>query len=62
MVSWAREFGARKFLLSSGFGLVRSRGVSIIVALGVVLLINLLAVVKVCYYQQGPLRFHSELK
>nr|ADX36082.1 NADH dehydrogenase subunit 6 [Haliotis diversicolor supertexta]UBN09086.1 NADH dehydrogenase subunit 6 [Haliotis diversicolor] len=62
VVSWASEFGASKFLLSSGFGLVSSSGVSIMVALGVVLLINLLAVVKVCYYQQGPLRFHSELK
>jgi hypothetical protein len=32
--------------------------VSIIVSLGVILLLNLLAVVKICYYQQGPLREH----
>nr|ACL99783.1 NADH dehydrogenase subunit 6 [Haliotis tuberculata coccinea] len=62
VVSWISEFGVSKFLFSSGFGLVSSSSVSIMVVLGAVLLINLLAVVKVCYYQQGPLRFHSELK
>nr|YP_010131058.1 NADH dehydrogenase subunit 6 [Haliotis ovina]QPZ53799.1 NADH dehydrogenase subunit 6 [Haliotis ovina]UFI48613.1 NADH dehydrogenase subunit 6 [Haliotis ovina]UFI48619.1 NADH dehydrogenase subunit 6 [Haliotis ovina] len=62
VVAWVGDFGGEKFLFSSGFGLVSSSGVSVMVTLGVVLLINLLAVVKVCYYQQGPLRFHSELK
>nr|DBA44273.1 TPA_asm: NADH dehydrogenase subunit 6 [Peltospira delicata] len=32
--------------------------VSIMLGLGVVLLLNLLAIVKICYYQQGPLRQH----
>nr|UYB79144.1 NADH dehydrogenase subunit 6 [Lirapex sp. ZZ-2022] len=32
--------------------------ISIMVGLGVILLLNLLAVVKICYYQQGPLREH----
>nr|BCT26217.1 NADH dehydrogenase subunit 6 [Haliotis gigantea]BCT26242.1 NADH dehydrogenase subunit 6 [Haliotis gigantea] len=61
-ISWLGELSMSKFLFSSGSGLVSSSGVSVMVVLGVVLLINLLAVVKVCYYQQGPLRFHSELK
>nr|UVI60493.1 NADH dehydrogenase subunit 6 [Haliotis sp. 1 KW-2022]UVI60506.1 NADH dehydrogenase subunit 6 [Haliotis sp. 1 KW-2022]UVI60519.1 NADH dehydrogenase subunit 6 [Haliotis sp. 1 KW-2022]UVI60532.1 NADH dehydrogenase subunit 6 [Haliotis sp. 1 KW-2022] len=62
VISWLSGVGMSKFLFSSGSGLVNPSGVSIMVVLGVVLLINLLAVVKVCYYQQGPLRFHSELK
>jgi hypothetical protein len=32
--------------------------VSIMVGLGVILLLNLLVIVKICYYQQGPLRQH----
>nr|DBA44260.1 TPA_asm: NADH dehydrogenase subunit 6 [Pachydermia laevis] len=32
--------------------------ISIMVGLGIILLLNLLAVVKICYYQQGPLRQH----
>nr|DBA44286.1 TPA_asm: NADH dehydrogenase subunit 6 [Melanodrymia brightae] len=32
--------------------------ISIMLGLGVILLLNLLAVVKICYYQHGPLRKH----
>nr|DBA44234.1 TPA_asm: NADH dehydrogenase subunit 6 [Cyathermia naticoides] len=43
---------------SLGEKLVSSSCVSVMIGLGVVLLLNLLAVVKICYYQQGPLREH----
>nr|YP_011014672.1 NADH dehydrogenase subunit 6 [Melanodrymia galeronae]WQA11510.1 NADH dehydrogenase subunit 6 [Melanodrymia galeronae] len=32
--------------------------ICIMIGLGVILLLNLLAVVKICYYQHGPLRKH----
>nr|UGY86774.1 NADH dehydrogenase subunit 6 [Lamellomphalus manusensis] len=41
-----------------GEKLISPSCVSIMVGLGIVLLLNLLAVVKICYYQQGPLREH----
>ncbi len=39
-----------------GEKIVGNDHISLIVGLGGILLLNLLAVVKVCYYQQGPLR------
>nr|AUI11300.1 NADH dehydrogenase subunit 6 [Calliostoma zizyphinum] len=51
-----------KNMSSSGGVLVNPSSVSLIIILGVILLIALLAVVKICYYQQGPLRSHSSLK
>nr|QGW36205.1 NADH dehydrogenase subunit 6 [Monodonta labio] len=56
------EFGEFKGMSASGKMVVSPSSMVLIIVLGVVLLINLLAVVKVCYYQQGPLRAHSELK
>jgi len=43
---------------SSGEKLISHSCISIMVGLGIILLLNLLAVVKICYYQQGPLREH----
>jgi hypothetical protein len=43
---------------SIGRKLVVPSRISIMVGLGIILLLNLLAVVKICYYQQGPLRQH----
>nr|YP_010507436.1 NADH dehydrogenase subunit 6 [Dracogyra subfuscus]UXG19107.1 NADH dehydrogenase subunit 6 [Dracogyra subfuscus] len=43
---------------SMGEKLVIPSRISIMVGLGIILLLNLLAVVKICYYQQGPLRQH----
>nr|QBC73163.1 NADH dehydrogenase subunit 6 [Calliotropis micraulax] len=56
------DVGKVKYVGECGYMLVVPSGVSVMVVLGVILLINLLAVVKICYYQQGPLRPHSELK
>nr|ALK03382.1 NADH dehydrogenase subunit 6 [Lepetodrilus schrolli] len=44
---------------STGANLVFMNSTSIMIILGTILLIALLAVVKICYYQQGPLRTHS---
>nr|BAN70247.1 NADH dehydrogenase subunit 6 [Chrysomallon squamiferum] len=46
------------FNYSAGEKLVVPSHISIMVGLGIVLLLNLLAVVKICYYQRGPLRQH----
>nr|YP_009318332.1 NADH dehydrogenase subunit 6 [Tegula argyrostoma]AOZ71813.1 NADH dehydrogenase subunit 6 [Tegula argyrostoma] len=61
-LSWTEDLSAQKVSLSSGNGIVAPSMVNVVIMLGGILLINLLAVVKVCYYQQGPLRSHSELK
>lgn len=62
VLTWRNLLSVKKTVLLSGQLLVNPRRVSLIVILGTILLINLLAVVKICYYQQGPLRPHSELK
>lgn len=62
LLGWTRDLRAQKVNLSSGNAIVAPRIVNTVIVLGTILLINLLAVVKVCYYQQGPLRSHSELK
>jgi len=43
----------------TGAELIFINSTSIIIILGIILLIALLAVIKICYYQQGPLRTHS---
>lgn len=45
----------------TGIAIVSSSNVRILIGLALILLINLLAVVKVCFYQQGPLRPYNEL-
>lgn len=47
--------------IKTGIIIVSSSNIRILIGLGLILLINLLAVVKVCYYQQGPLRPYNEL-
>nr|YP_010902182.1 NADH dehydrogenase subunit 6 [Lunella correensis]QHD20090.1 NADH dehydrogenase subunit 6 [Lunella correensis]QUV72917.1 NADH dehydrogenase subunit 6 [Lunella correensis]QYF08449.1 NADH dehydrogenase subunit 6 [Lunella correensis] len=59
---WLDQLSLSKKTLSSGEMLINPSEASVVIFLGVILLINLLAVVKVCYYQQGPLRSHFELK
>jgi NADH-ubiquinone oxidoreductase chain 6 len=45
-----------KNIKSYGIELVSPQHISILVALGVILLLNLIVVVKICYYQYGALR------
>nr|YP_009318306.1 NADH dehydrogenase subunit 6 [Lunella granulata]AOZ71787.1 NADH dehydrogenase subunit 6 [Lunella granulata] len=59
---WSDQLSLSKKNVSSGEMLINPSEASVIIFLGTILLINLLAVVKVCYYQQGPLRSHFELK
>nr|YP_009231978.1 NADH dehydrogenase subunit 6 [Bolma rugosa]AMA07326.1 NADH dehydrogenase subunit 6 [Bolma rugosa] len=61
-LSWENDLTSYKSSFSSGKGVINPSSASVVIFLGTVLLINLLAVVKVCYYQQGPLRSHFELK
>ena len=56
------NFNITKDIEMSGKIIISGRRMCLVIVLGSVLLVNLLAVVKVCYYQQGPLRFYSELK
>nr|ARI50089.1 NADH dehydrogenase subunit 6 [Cittarium pica] len=61
-LSSSSMLSTNKLIASSGSVIVSPSSISVMIVLGVILLINLLAVVKVCYYQQGPLRSHFELK
>nr|URF21526.1 NADH dehydrogenase subunit 6 [Neritina iris] len=47
--------------MKTGILMISSSNISMLIGLGLILLMNLLAVVKVCYYQQGPLRPYNEL-
>jgi len=47
--------------MKTGIAIVSSSNVRILIGLALILLVNLLAVVKVCFYQQGPLRPYNEL-
>nr|ARI50076.1 NADH dehydrogenase subunit 6 [Tectus virgatus] len=62
LLAWQHATPAIKVLSSFGGVIVSPSSISLMILMGTVLLINLLAVVKVCYYQQGPLRSHHELK
>nr|YP_010536714.1 NADH dehydrogenase subunit 6 [Trochus sacellum]UYC29886.1 NADH dehydrogenase subunit 6 [Trochus sacellum] len=62
LVSSVGEFSGVKGMACSGMMIISPSSMSLIIVLGTILLVNLLAVVKVCYYQQGPLRSHFELK
>nr|YP_009417601.1 NADH dehydrogenase subunit 6 [Steromphala umbilicaris]AQD17685.1 NADH dehydrogenase subunit 6 [Steromphala umbilicaris]AQD17698.1 NADH dehydrogenase subunit 6 [Steromphala umbilicaris] len=61
-ISGLVSFTENKNVVSSGMMIIGASSMCLVIVLGSVLLLNLLAVVKVCYYQQGPLRFHSDLK
>jgi len=49
------------FLKECGTELVRSFSISILIGLACVLLINLIVVVKICFYQRGSLRPFNNL-
>lgn len=50
-----------KLITASGHELASVRSSSIIIILGLMLLFALLAVVKICYYQQRPLRPYTPI-
>ncbi len=55
-VRFNRDYTNFKFLKLYGVEMVCPEIISILIGLAVVLLINLIAVVKICYYQRGSLR------
>nr|QHE65846.1 NADH dehydrogenase subunit 6 [Neverita didyma] len=56
IISYSSLFSHTKSLKIYGSQLVSPHVTPILVSLGVILLINLVVVVKICYYQQAPLR------
>nr|APH08668.1 NADH dehydrogenase subunit 6 [Conasprella wakayamaensis] len=50
------SFNKLKFLKTYGIELVAPHMVSILIGLAIILLINLIVVVKICYYQHASLR------
>nr|YP_009925551.1 NADH dehydrogenase subunit 6 [Tanea lineata]QNH82274.1 NADH dehydrogenase subunit 6 [Tanea lineata] len=56
LISYSFDFSQLKSLKMYGNQLVSSHTTSILIGLGTILLINLVVVVKICYYQQASLR------
>nr|YP_009742291.1 NADH dehydrogenase subunit 6 [Mammilla kurodai]QID90386.1 NADH dehydrogenase subunit 6 [Mammilla kurodai] len=55
-ISYSSLYSQMKSLKIYGSQLVSPQVTSILVGLGSILLVNLIVVVKICYYQQAPLR------
>nr|YP_009742317.1 NADH dehydrogenase subunit 6 [Cryptonatica andoi]QID90412.1 NADH dehydrogenase subunit 6 [Cryptonatica andoi] len=60
MISYSFMFPESKTLKIYGSQLVSPHTTSILIGLGVILLTNLVVVVKICFYQQAPLRPFSK--
>nr|QTT61140.1 NADH dehydrogenase subunit 6 [Tritia cuvierii] len=59
-ISYMNTFSEMKFLKIYGVEMVAPQMISILIGLALILLINLIVVVKVCYYQQASLRPFSK--
>nr|QFG38909.1 NADH dehydrogenase subunit 6 [Buccinum undatum] len=55
-ISYLHVFSKLKFLKMYGIEMVSPQMISILIGLGIILLINLVVVVKICYYQHASLR------
>nr|QTT61179.1 NADH dehydrogenase subunit 6 [Tritia ephamilla] len=55
-ISYLSIFSEMKFLKIYGIEMVAPQMISILIGLALILLINLIVVVKICYYQQASLR------
>nr|QTT61296.1 NADH dehydrogenase subunit 6 [Tritia incrassata] len=55
-LSYLSIFSDMKFLKIYGIEMVAPQMISILIGLALILLINLIVVVKICYYQQASLR------
>nr|QWS06282.1 NADH dehydrogenase subunit 6 [Buccinum bayani] len=55
-ISYLHVFSELKFLKMYGIEMVSPQMISILIGLGIILLINLVVVVKICYYQHASLR------
>nr|QTT61166.1 NADH dehydrogenase subunit 6 [Tritia sp. e LAG-2017] len=59
-ISYMSVFSSMKFLKIYGIEMVAPQMISILIGLALILLINLIVVVKICYYQQASLRPFSK--
>ncbi len=57
-----RDTGFSQYLSRTGTDLIKINSTSLAIILGVILLIALLAVVKICLHQQGPLQPYANIK
>nr|QFG38939.1 NADH dehydrogenase subunit 6 [Austrofusus glans] len=55
-ISYLHIFSELKFLKMYGIEMVSPQMISILIGLAIILLINLVVVVKICYYQHASLR------
>nr|YP_009050258.1 NADH dehydrogenase subunit 6 [Ifremeria nautilei]AHI45685.1 NADH dehydrogenase subunit 6 [Ifremeria nautilei] len=53
---YAKDMSHESYLKGHGIELVNPTNISILIGLGMILLINLVAVIKISYYQQSSLR------
>nr|QFG38835.1 NADH dehydrogenase subunit 6 [Buccinulum pallidum] len=56
LISYLYIFSELKFLKMYGIEMVSPQMISILIGLAIILLINLIVVVKICYYQHASLR------
>nr|QTF74769.1 NADH dehydrogenase subunit 6 [Bufonaria perelegans] len=59
-LNYLNLYSGHKFLKMYGTEMVSPQMISILIGLGVILLINLVVVVKICYYQHASLRPFKE--
>nr|YP_009509782.1 NADH dehydrogenase subunit 6 [Kelletia lischkei]AXF46398.1 NADH dehydrogenase subunit 6 [Kelletia lischkei] len=55
-IGYLHDFSELKFLKVYGVEMVSPQMISILIGLAIILLINLIVVVKICYYQHASLR------
>nr|YP_010472663.1 NADH dehydrogenase subunit 6 [Littoraria ardouiniana]UVH65786.1 NADH dehydrogenase subunit 6 [Littoraria ardouiniana] len=55
-LDYLHKFASKKTLKKYGTQLVSDHSAFVLIALGIILLINLVVVVKICYYQHSSLR------
>nr|QTT61114.1 NADH dehydrogenase subunit 6 [Anentome sp. YY-2021] len=56
LISYLSKFNEMKFMKMYGIEMVSPKMISILISLAVILLINLIVVVKICYYHHASLR------
>nr|YP_010713555.1 NADH dehydrogenase subunit 6 [Purpuradusta gracilis]WDA98687.1 NADH dehydrogenase subunit 6 [Purpuradusta gracilis] len=61
MITTLNNYSEFMYLKSFGTELVSPNSVSILIGLGTILLLNLIVVVKICYYQHASLRPFNEV-
>nr|YP_010713633.1 NADH dehydrogenase subunit 6 [Erronea onyx]WDA98765.1 NADH dehydrogenase subunit 6 [Erronea onyx] len=60
-ITTLNDYSGFMYLKSFGTELISPDSVSILIGLGTILLLNLIVVVKICYYQHASLRPFSEM-